>query len=77
MEARKEILTFAEAAVYTGLSKSYLYKLTSEQRIPHYKPNGKMVYFDLNELMAWLRQNRVATLDEIERKAQRYCSRGR
>jgi hypothetical protein len=25
----KEVLTFDEAAIYTGLSKSYLYKLTS------------------------------------------------
>lgn len=27
--ATKEVLTFDEAAIFTGLSKSYLYKLTS------------------------------------------------
>ena len=28
----KEVLTFDEAATFTGLSKSYLYKLTSGQK---------------------------------------------
>ena len=44
--AVKEVLTTAEASAYLGLSESYLYKLTSSKRIPHYKPNGKLVYFN-------------------------------
>ena len=52
----KEVLTFDEAAIYTGLSKSYLYKLTSGGAIPHYKPNGKMCYFNKAEVAAWLQQ---------------------
>ncbi len=71
--ATKEVLTFAEAAIFTGLSKSYLYKLTSGQKIPHYKPAGKVVYFNRTELQAWLQQNRVSTTDEIETKAQAFC----
>ena len=39
--AVKEVLTTAEASAYLGLSESYLYKLTSSKRIPHYKPNGE------------------------------------
>lgn len=69
----KEILTFDEAALYLGLSKSYLYKLTSGQKIPHYKPAGKMVYFNRRELETWLQQNRVSTMTEINTKAQSYC----
>lgn len=46
----KEILTTAEASVYLGLSESYIYKLTSSKQIPHYKPNGKLVYFNRREL---------------------------
>ncbi len=46
----KKVLTFDEAAKFTGLSKSYLYKLTSQQRIPFFKPTGKLVYFDREEL---------------------------
>jgi len=36
----KEVLTSEEAAKYMGISKSYLYKLTMRQQIPHYKPMG-------------------------------------
>ena len=46
----KEVLTSDEAAVYMGVSKSYLYKLTMRKQIPHYKPMGKMCYFNRAEL---------------------------
>ncbi len=71
--AQKEVLTFEEATAYTGLSKSWLYKLTSTKQIPHYKPFGKLCYFDRAELDAWIRQNRVSTNEEIEMQAQAYC----
>ncbi len=69
----KEVLTTDEAARYLGVSKSYLYKLTMQQKIPHYKPLGKMCYFNRHELEAWLQTNRVATDEEINRDAQAYC----
>ncbi|WP_304708978.1 AlpA family transcriptional regulator [uncultured Rikenella sp.] len=69
----KKVLTLGEAAQFTGLSKSYLYKLTSQHRIPHFKPTGKLVYFDREELEAWLAQNRVQTVYEIKDQAQGYC----
>lgn len=69
----KEVLTTDEAARYLGVSKSYLYKLTMQQKIPHYKPMGKMCYFNRVELEQWLQSNRVATEVEISQKAQQYC----
>lgn len=69
----KEVLTSDEAARYLGISKSYLYKLTMRQLIPHYKPLGKMCYFNRQELETWLQTNRVSTSEEIEQKAQAYC----
>ncbi|MDL2320032.1 helix-turn-helix domain-containing protein [Alistipes sp. OttesenSCG-928-B03] len=71
--ASKEVLTFEEAAAYTGLSKSYLYKLTSTKKVPHYKSGGKMVHFSRPELEAWLLSRRVDTTDEITAKAQIHC----
>lgn len=71
----KEVLTADEAAKYMGVSKSYLYKLTCKQEIPHYKPMGKMCYFNRQELEAWLQRNRVATDEEISQKANDYCMR--
>ena len=69
----KEVLTSDEAALYMGVSKSYLYKLTMRKEIPHYKPMGKMCYFNRLELETWLQQNRCATDTELSQKAQSYC----
>ena len=46
LSAGKEVLTLEEAALFMGVTKSSLYKMTHEQTIPYYKPNGKMVYFE-------------------------------
>lgn len=69
----KEVLTSDEAARYMGISKSYLYKLTMKLAIPHYKPTGKMCYFNRAELESWLQSNRVATANEISQQAAAYC----
>ena len=69
----KEVLTSDEAALYMGVSKSYLYKLTMRKEIQHYKPMGKMCYFNRLELETWLQQNRCATDTELSQKAQSYC----
>lgn len=71
----KEVLTSDEAARYMGVSKSYLYKLTMTQKIPYYKPMGKMCYFNRLELEKWLQGNRVSTANEINQRAQSYCMR--
>ena len=68
----KEVLTSDEAARYMGISKSYLYKLTMRREIPHFKPMGKMCYFNRAELEQWLQSNRVATSSEISQKANAY-----
>jgi excisionase family DNA binding protein len=59
----KEVLTADEAAKYMGVSKSYLYKLTGKKEIPHYKPMGKMCYFNRKELEAWLQRNKIELLE--------------
>lgn len=56
----KNVLSFEEASRFLNLSKSYLYKLTSGNLIPHYKPQGKRLYFEKTELRL-LRQNPVKT----------------
>ncbi len=75
--SQKNALTFDEGAIFSGISKSHLYKLTSTGIVPHYKPRGKMIYFDREELSGWLLQNRIATADEIEAKATSYTVTGR
>ncbi|WP_290093234.1 helix-turn-helix domain-containing protein [uncultured Duncaniella sp.] len=74
---QKEVLTLDEAARYTGLKKSYLYKLTASRVIPHYKPNGKNCFFRRAELEEWLTSNPIATTADLNGQAQAYCMRNR
>lgn len=69
----KNVLTFDEAVMFTGLAKSYLYKLTASGKIPHYKPSGKLIYFDRAELEKWMLRNPVKIAEEIEQQAIDYC----
>lgn len=62
--SNKEILTLDEAVNYLGISKSYLYKLTSSKEISHYKPSGKLIYFKRGDLDSWLLRNRESSLTE-------------
>ncbi len=71
----KEVLTSDEAARYMGISKSYLYKLTMRAAIPCYKPMGKMVFFNRQELESWLQSNRAATDTELTDKANRLMAK--
>ena len=73
----KNILSFEEVCAFLNFSKSYLYKLTSTCAIPHFKPSGKMVYFEREELEKWLRQNPVKTKDQIEMEASSYILKKR
>lgn len=73
----KNVLCFDDVVLLTGLSKSHLYKLTCSHQIPHYKPNGKQIYFDRTEVEAWMKQNRIATKEEIDQTATNYIVTGR
>ena len=63
LAVNKTVLTFQEAADYSGLSRSYLYKLTSKGIIPHFKPEGKMIYFERTQLEKWLLRNPIYHLE--------------
>jgi len=67
--ATKDTLDFEETVAYINQSRSYLYKLTSQGLIPHYKPNGKKIYFKRTELDEWVLRNKVFSADEMEQKA--------
>ena len=66
----KKVLTFNETANYMGISKSCLHKMTMNRAIPHYKPNGKMIYFEREEVEAYLLSVKVKTSDEIKQEAR-------
>jgi excisionase family DNA binding protein len=66
-----EVLNLNQAAEYVSLSKSAIYKKTSERNIPHFK-KGKKLYFKKGELDHWLTSMKISTKDEIEQAATDY-----
>jgi excisionase family DNA binding protein len=66
LNSQSEYIPLDKAAEYLQFKKSYLYNLVSQKRIPHYKPNGKKVYFNKLELNLWIQQSKIKSIYEIE-----------
>lgn len=65
MDKGTDILNAKAAAQFLGITRGFLYKLTSERRIPFYKPVGKHIFFRMSELDAWVNAGRMPTVDEM------------
>lgn len=65
----KEVLTIDECAMFTGYSRNYLYRLTSQRAIPCYKPGGGKICFRKSEIERWMLSNRQATNAELNQVA--------
>ena len=57
----KDILNMKEVSQYLNISQSLLYKLTCNGEIPHFKPRGKMIFFEKKEIVEWIKKNRFCT----------------
>ena len=62
--SKKNVLNINELSDYTGYSKSYVYKLTSRNSIPYFKPSGKSISFDRVEIDTWLLKNKHLQVKE-------------
>jgi len=72
---QKEFLTVEDATVYLQLSKSCLFKMTSNKEIPFYKPGGKKLYFKRSELDEWVFSSKVISNDNLADETENYLSR--
>lgn len=61
----KDILNMREVCQYLDISQSLLYKLTCNGEIPHFKPRGKMIFFEKKELIKWIKNNGNQASGEI------------
>ena len=66
----KDVLTVEEAALFLGLSKSFIYKMTHEGAIPFYKPNGKVCFFEKADLLEWMRSTKIPSQEQVAVSAQ-------
>ncbi len=62
------LLTVREAAEFLSLAVPTVYSMVSRGELPHMK-RSKRLYFDRNELMAYLKEGRQKTNEEIEQDA--------
>ncbi|MDM1404499.1 helix-turn-helix transcriptional regulator [Myroides marinus] len=74
---QKEMINVQELSDYIGMSTSSIYKLVYNNVIPFYKPNGKILYFDREEINTWLRQNKSQSASQIEQQALEYSLKNR
>ena len=54
----KRLLTVAQASDRLSMSKSYLYILTSQRRIPHHKIGSRLLFTE-EQLEQWLTRQRI------------------
>jgi len=63
---RKRLLTIGEASKLSGVSKSYIQKLTASKTIPYSKPTGKLIYIQRKDLYHFLSSNYISSNEEID-----------
>lgn len=71
----KQILSFKEAIEFMSVSKSFLYKMTSEGRITFFKPNNGKIYFRKVDLENWMMQNEQKSVEQLSELYNRKISK--
>ena len=65
---QKEIFTIKDLMAYTGYSDSTIHKLSAKKLIPHNKPTNGVLFFDRAEIVAWIREHKVYSDEEVLNK---------
>lgn len=65
----KNVLDADDVAMMLGVTRPYVYRLTSKKLIPHYKSEIGKVTFKRVEIEEWLTRYKVETKDESKGKA--------
>lgn len=71
----KDILNMKEVCQYLDISQSLLYKLTCSGEIPHFKPRGKMIFFEKKELIEWIKKSNLLS-SEITKGSSKTITKG-
>jgi excisionase family DNA binding protein len=69
LEQGSKPLSLKEACVYLNVTKSHLYKLTYQNLITHFKPNGKKIYFKKSDLDKYIFRNQKSYKSEFSEQA--------
>lgn len=72
LRLQKQVLTMDDFCTYTGFSKGHAYKLTSTNRIRFYKPLGKAIFFDLEDVVEFLKTNEIKSNGSFHKNVENY-----
>ena len=72
LSQQKKMWSLDDFCSYTGISKAYAYHLTSTNKVKFYRPFGKMIYFDADEVIEFLKQNPIEPQKAIAAKATKH-----
>lgn len=70
----QNIMTIGDLATYTGWSKSYIYKRTSDGTLKFSKPLGKTIFFSKEWVDKFLLSNPNTTTQELDTKASTFVT---
>lgn len=72
-----QTITLEEAAERTGFKRDTLRKYVHDGKIGAFKPGGKKgkLFFDIEELERWIRENRIKSQQELETEATTFYKR--
>ena len=62
----KNLMTYLEAAQFLGVKLPTLYSMVSRKQVPHVRFSGKMVKFDREKLVLWIKERAVEPIEEKE-----------
>lgn len=71
-DLRTSILTVSDLSALTGWKKGWIYKLTSRGELSFYKPNGKTIFFKLEEVEDYIFRNRSMSNSEMQGEVDSY-----
>lgn len=66
LKANKKVLNLRETAELTGFTIQHLRKLLSKRVIPFYQPTGKTIFFNREEVEAWLLSGKRESNEEVD-----------
>jgi excisionase family DNA binding protein len=62
-------MSVQDLCTFLGVSKSFIYKLSSLNVLPKYCPNGKILFFKKTDVIKWIEKNRIPSDDELQAEA--------
>lgn len=72
LESTDRPLTIKEAAAFLSISVGTVRRIVRERRIPAYRPGGKVLYLLPEDLLNYVKSNRLKSRQEIDQEAAEY-----